>query len=333
MFSIGALLTTALAATVAFAKPNPASAPVSPRVLVFTKTEGFRHDSIPTAIEQLRKYGPDYNILFDFSEDATLFSDANMTKYDGVLFVSTSENILDGDQQGVFTKWLQSGGVYSGVHLACGTLQNMTAYKAAVGALFDYHPEQQVATFSPLTKDHPATADMPDQWSYSEEVYFFQSDPREMGATVLVTVDKSKLNNPNDSPDQPDIAGTPHPIAWYIEEPQYNYTVQGAPKHGRSFFTSLGHTNEVWQTDTFMYHVFGGLTWALDGASTRAYQVGIIGNDTTPPPPPPPQPENATSSSSDGTSKADVTKSSASPSFGSAGLLAATFALGAALLL
>jgi hypothetical protein len=68
MFSLGALFTAALASTVAFAKPNPAAAPVSPRVLVFTKTEGFRHDSIPTAIEQLRKYGPEYNLLFDFSE-------------------------------------------------------------------------------------------------------------------------------------------------------------------------------------------------------------------------------------------------------------------------
>lgn len=66
-------------------------------------------------------------------------------------------------------------------------------------------------TFSPLTKDHPATADMPDQWTYSEEVYFFQSDPREMGATVLVTVDKTKLNSErSDAAKSPAAAlGTP----------------------------------------------------------------------------------------------------------------------------
>jgi type 1 glutamine amidotransferase len=330
MFSLGALFTAALASTVAFAKPNPAAAPVSPRVLVFTKTEGFRHDSIPTAIEQLRKYGPEYNLLFDFSEDAGIFSDANMTAYDGVLFVSTSETILDPDQQGVFTKWLQSGGVYSGVHLACGTQQNMTAYKAAVGALFEYHPEQQEATFSPLTKDHPATADMPDQWTYSEEVYFYQSDPREMGATVLVTVDKTKLNNPTENPDEPPRSGTPHPIAWYIEKPQYNFLVQGAPKHGRSFYTSLGHTNEVWMTDTFMFHLLGGLTWALDGASTRAYQTGIIGNNTTPPPPPPPKPEdNTTNSAANGSG---LHKSAASPSMAAAGVVGGALALGLTLL-
>lgn len=66
--TIATVLTVALAATTGVAKPNPAAAPVSPRVLVFTKTEGFRHDSIPVAIEQLGKLGGEYNIDFDFTE-------------------------------------------------------------------------------------------------------------------------------------------------------------------------------------------------------------------------------------------------------------------------
>lgn len=94
--------------------------------------------------------------------DSSLFTDANMSLYDGVLFVSTSEGstshvpktredvpsshgtVLNDDQQGVFTKWLQSGGVYSGVHLACGTLQKMPTYKAAVGG--EYIPGPSLCT-------------------------------------------------------------------------------------------------------------------------------------------------------------------------------------------
>jgi hypothetical protein len=83
-------------------------------------------------------------------------------------------------------------------------------------------------------------------------------------------------------------------------------------------------------TDTFMFHLLGGLTWALDGASTRAYQTGIIGNNTTPPPPPPPKPEdNTTNSAANGSG---LHKSAASPSMAAAGVVGGALALGLTLL-
>ena len=62
-----------------------------PRVLVYTATEGYRHDSIPTAIEVLGQQGPSYNISFNFTEDRGQFTQDNLANYDGILFVSTSE--------------------------------------------------------------------------------------------------------------------------------------------------------------------------------------------------------------------------------------------------
>lgn len=94
----------------------------------------------------------------------------------------------------------------------------------------------------PLVKDHPSNRNIPDRWTYKEEVYFFVSDPRDQNATVTMTVDEASFKNEGgNKPPQ----GSPHPIAWYIEN--FNGSkplINGAEKSGRSFYTALGHSNE-----------------------------------------------------------------------------------------
>lgn len=135
-----------------------------PRVLVYTATEGYRHDSIPTAIEVLGQQGPSYNISFDFTEDRSRFTQEDLANYDGILFVSTSEegealltfsglcadlillsSVLDEGGQSAFQDWLQKGGVFVGAHSASACLYNAPFFRATVGALFDYHPDLQSA--------------------------------------------------------------------------------------------------------------------------------------------------------------------------------------------
>jgi hypothetical protein len=139
-----------------------------PRVLVYTATFGYRHDSIPTAIEVLRQQGPQYNVSFDFIEDPKQFTQDTLANYDGVLFVSTSEEgehlfcfidqvypeinllyclllVLDETGKAAFQDWLQKGGVFAGAHSASACLFNTSFFNATVGALFDYHPDLQSA--------------------------------------------------------------------------------------------------------------------------------------------------------------------------------------------
>ncbi|RSH78231.1 uncharacterized protein EHS24_002695 [Apiotrichum porosum] len=251
----------------------------TPKVLVYTATAGYRHDSIPTAIQVLGDHASDYGVDFVFSENASLFVDDTLSGFDGVMFVSNSDEVLDNTQQGALQRFFQNGGVYTGVHAASACLFNDTTYLQAVGALFDYHPEIQQATFERLNTTHPATAPVPDKWTFEEEVYYFRSDPRSVGATVLMTVDESSYVNNGTSTGSYPSMDDPHPIAWYIESPESALPLaDGAPKAGRSFYTSLGHLNSTWENSTFIEHVFGGLTWALDGASTKAYGVGLVGN-------------------------------------------------------
>ncbi|WVQ84484.1 hypothetical protein IAT38_006636 [Cryptococcus sp. DSM 104549] len=253
----------------------------TPRVLVYTATAGYRHDSIPTAIEVLGNVAGQYGVEFQFSEDKSLFTNETLSGFDGIMFVSNSEEVLDESGQAALQTFFQSGGAFAGVHSASACLWNDTSFGKAIGAYFDYHPEIQTATFERLNTTHPSTANVPDLWTFEEEVYYFRNDPRSNGAVVLLTVNESTYDNTGTSTGNYPSMGTPHPIAWYIDAIESAEPLaDGASKAGRSFYTSLGHLNSTWQNETFIGHVMEGLKWALDGASTKAYGVGLVGNGT-----------------------------------------------------
>ncbi|CAD6578414.1 MAG: hypothetical protein TREMPRED_002172 [Tremellales sp. Tagirdzhanova-0007] len=274
----------------------------TPRVLVYTATAGYRHDSIPTAIQVLGEQASSYNVSFVFSEDPNMFTNATLAGFDGVMFVLNSDEVLNLTGQAALQTYFQSGGVYTGVHSGSACLFDDTNYQQAIfgnEALFDYHPQLQSATFVRLNDTHPATVNLPDRWTYDEEVYYFRSDPRSAGAVALVTVDEtSYVDNGTTSGNYP-TQGTPHPIAWYIESPESAQPLlPSVTKAGRSFYTALGHLNTTWQNETFMEHVMSGLVWALEGASTKAYGVGLVGNEDSSTPPNSSTTSHSTSSTS-----------------------------------
>ncbi|QRW17739.1 class I glutamine amidotransferase-like protein [Rhizoctonia solani] len=147
------------------------------------------------------------------------------------------------------------------------------------GALFDYHPELQPVTFLVLDKDHPSTTMLPDRWTYKEEVYNFRSDPRSIGAKILLSVDPSSYTDTHiRTYDQ----GSPHPIAWYQER---GAGAADGSTAGRGFYTSLGHLESTWTDQIFLMHVLGGIQWALASNTTRAMnpngQVGAVPSSTS----------------------------------------------------
>ncbi|KAJ1307338.1 hypothetical protein OPQ81_001444 [Rhizoctonia solani] len=252
---------------------------VTPRILIYSATAGYRHESIPAAIAALQQLGQQHGIAFDATEDRTQFNDNNLANYDAVLFLSNSDEVLDDDGKQAFQVYLNKGGNYIGIHAASACLYNTTFYQNEVGALFDYHPELQPVTFLVLDKDHPSTTMLPDRWSYTEEVYNFRSDPRSVGAKVLLSVDVSSYT---DTHVQTHFHGSPHPIAWYQER---GAGAEDGSAAGRSFYTSLGHLTSTWADQTFLSHILGGIQWALASNTTRAMnpnaQVGAMPSSTS----------------------------------------------------
>ncbi|MEU3250677.1 ThuA domain-containing protein [Streptomyces sp. NPDC006997] len=239
-----ALLLGCVAATPAVSQ----SAPVTDasRILVFSKTAGFRHDSIPEGVNALRELGADGGFTVDATEDAGAFTARNLRKYDAVVFLSTTGDVLGPAQQRAFEGYIRKGGGYVGIHAAADTEYDWAFYGGLAGAYFQSHPAIQPATVDVEDRAHPATAGLEKAWNRTDEWYNYRSNPREH-AHVLASLDESSYTGGTMRGD--------HPIAWC-----QNY--QG----GRAFYTGGGHTKESYAEPAFRQHLLGGIRWATGAA-------------------------------------------------------------------
>lgn len=215
------------------------------KLLVFSKTGGFRHASIKDAILALQKLTTQYSVEADFTEDATVFTEANLKQYAAVVFLLTTGDILNNEQQSAFEHYIQAGGGYVGVHSASDTEYNWSWYGQLVGAYFDrVHGHSQVvpAMLTVTDTTHPSTSMIPTRWQRTDEWYNFATNPRK-NVQVLITLDETTYVG--------GVMGTDHPIAWYHD---YN--------GGRSWYTAMGHTSESYSEPLFLAHLWGGIVYA-----------------------------------------------------------------------
>jgi len=270
----------------------------SAKVLIFSATADFRHDSIPTAIQAMKTVGPAFNVQFDNTEDQTWFSSGQINQYDALIFLDNTGEVLDSDSQAAFEQYINAGGGFVGIHAASDCLRNSTFYGNELGAHFDYHPEITNATVDVIGPSHPSTAMLPKQWQVFDEMYNFKSDPRSIGAIVILSADESTYSDPGPRTFN---QGTPHPTAWFQE---HGAGVSPGGTAGRSFYTSLGHTNETWMDNIFLSHIMGGISWVLESNTTSsANSTATVGSGSSP-----------TSSTASGSSTSPVASSNASSS-------------------
>ncbi|MFI8533198.1 ThuA domain-containing protein [Streptomyces aquilus] len=216
------------------------------RVLVFSKTAGFRHDSIPEGIAAVRQLGESNGFTVDATEDAAAFTSRNLRRYDAVVFLSTTGDVLDAAQQTAFEGYIRHGGGYVGIHAAADTEYDWAFYGGLAGAYFQSHPAIQPATVTVEDRAHPATSGLARTWNRTDEWYNYRSNPREK-AHVLASLDESSYTGGTMNGD--------HPIAWC-----QNY--QG----GRAFYTGGGHTKESYADPLFRRHLAGGIRYAIGDA-------------------------------------------------------------------
>jgi type 1 glutamine amidotransferase len=220
-------------------------------VLVFSKTAGFRHGSIPDGIAAIERLGAENGFTVTATEDAAVFNDTELAAYEAVLWLSTTGDVLDAGQQGAFERYIQSGGGYMGVHAASDTEYDWPWYGGLVGAYFAGHPAQQTATVKVHGHNTAATAELPKRWTRWDEWYSFRDRPVD-SIRVLADLDERSYD-----PGQ-HAMGNPHPIAWCHE---YD--------GGRSFYTGMGHTSESFIEPEFLSHVLGGIEMVAGVARFR----------------------------------------------------------------
>ena len=208
-------------------------------VLVFSKTTGFRHDSIPQGIAALEALGAEHGFAVDRTEDAARFSDAVLARYKVVVFLNTTGNILDVGEKAAFERYIRSGGGFVGIHSASDTEYGWPWYGRLVGTWFASHPQIQRATVHIANPDHPSMKGLPLLWERTDEWYNFRSNPPGT-VQVLATLDEATYSG--------GAMGADHPIVWCQE-------IDG----GRSWYTAMGHTKESYAEPLFRLHLLGGI--------------------------------------------------------------------------
>lgn len=243
-----------LALFVAVTIPSMAATPK--RVLLVSVTKGFRHSG---AIEMGDKIIPelgsktgDWQVDFVRNDEdmARLMTADSLAKYDAIVFNNTTGQLPLPDPQ-AFLSWIKGGGGFVGIHAATDTYHEWPAYIDMIGGQFAGHGPQVEVECLIEDPNHAATRDLPAKFRVFDEIYLHKNFDRKK-VRGLITLDK----HPNE--------GTPgdYPIAWCR-----------AYGKGRVFYTSLGHRDDVWESEIYQKHLTGGIRWALGLAKGSATPV------------------------------------------------------------
>ncbi|HET8737424.1 MAG TPA: ThuA domain-containing protein [Pricia sp.] len=227
-----------------------------PKVLVFSKTMGFKHASIPVGIAAIQKLGNENGFEVDTTKNAELFNEDNLKQYSAIVFLSTTMNVLDAKQEAAFERYIQSGGGFAGIHAAADTEYDWGWYTRLLGAQFQSHPAgTPEADFIIKDKNFNATAFFTDSvWHRNDEIYNYKNINPDVN--VIMTVDESSYEGGTN--------GEYHPFAWYHE---YD--------GGRAFYTGAGHTDESYSEDLFLKHILGGIQYAIGDNEELDYSKAV----------------------------------------------------------
>lgn len=221
----------------------------SPKILVFSKTAGFHHESIPSGIAALQKLGAENGFEVDTTTMSSKFTEENLAQYSAVVFLNTTGDVLNNYQEADFERYIQAGGGFMGIHSAADTEYEWGWYGRMVGGYFidhpginDPHPNVQMGSLEVIDASHPSTSFLPNPWERTDEWYSYKNLNPDVH--VLLKLDENSYKGGYDMGD--------HPIAWY-----HDYD------GGRAFFTGSGHTNESYTEELYLKHVLAGLQYAM----------------------------------------------------------------------
>ncbi|MGQ8366101.1 ThuA domain-containing protein [Glaciecola sp. 1036] len=223
-------------------------------VLLFTKTAGWHHESINDAIPAMRGLAQRHNFSLEWHEDASRFNDDFLAKFDVIVFINTTGDILNDQQQKAFQKFIQSGKGFVGVHSASDTEYDWPWYGKLVGHYFKIHPVIQTAIIENIDNSFPGMQAVRSRHLWTDEFYDFR--PANIDSlNYIMSIDENTYSAEVKWGDlESKGMGDFHPMAWYHE---YD--------GGRSFYTALGHLPAVYKDQVFLEHLYGGIYWAATG--------------------------------------------------------------------
>lgn len=234
-----------------FLLPSSASFGQQFKALIFSKTQGFRHQSVPEGVVALKKLASKHRFEVYATEDATVFTKESLAQYDVIIMMSTTGNIFDDAQKEAFQDFVRSGKGVVGIHSAADTEYGWEWYNKMIGGQFNHHPHQQTARMKVVNQNHPSTYHLNENWLRTDEWYEYKNFNQDVN--ILVQLDETTYDVGTKDGKKAGM-GDVHPIAWYHEF-----------ETGRVFYTGLGHVEEAFEDADFLDHVYGGIWYAAVG--------------------------------------------------------------------
>jgi len=221
--------------------PGPGGPAITPvRVLLFSATAGFRHESIDTARQTLTSLAATTGeFTVASSENLADLNAARLATVDVLFFMLTSgELAIDDTQKAAILAFVENGGGFIGVHSATDMFRTWPDYGRLIGGYFKEHPWTQTATVTVEDRAHPTTTSLGASFQIMEEFYTFTENPRP-SVHVLLTLDASSVGTTGD-----------YPLAW-----------TRSVGSGRVYYNALGHFQSTWTNPTFQAQMRAAIAW------------------------------------------------------------------------
>ena len=243
--------------TVAPAIPADLAAPA---VLVFSKTNSFRHeDGIVGGAKALQSITRKNHWGMFHTENGAVFNERDLARFDAVVFLNASGDVLNEKQEHAFQSWLEAGGGWLGIHSAGDSSHLAWQWyrDKLIGANFTAHimgPQFQTATVVLENHEHPVLRGLPDIWQHEDEWYSWEHSPRVEGFTILAVLDEDSYTPVQKfMGKERDLRMGDHPVVW-----------SNCIGSGRSVYAAMGHQAEAFEQVQFRHLIDNALTWLIE---------------------------------------------------------------------
>jgi type 1 glutamine amidotransferase len=290
--TLAAVLLAVLAPTPAVGQPDdqvkkvmaalPDKAPATPKakrkILIYSKTAGFRHDSIPIGSKAIEMMGDKTGAYTAFhTEDESFFEPEKLKAFDAVFMMNTTGDCLlpkhDKNnpaevkearaREAMLKKSLEdfvsSGKGLAGVHSATDTYGGWKESNKMMGGAFVSHPWHKMVPVKIADPKSPITAAFDGKnFEIADEIYMFRDDTAlATDRRYLLVLDFEKMSA-KDQEGGKRKDGT-YPIAWI-----------NTYGKGHCFYCSLGHRQEIYWNPTILKHYLAGIQYALGDLEANA---------------------------------------------------------------
>lgn len=225
-------------------------------VLIFSKTNGFRHvEHIPHSTRVIADLARAQGRQSFATENAAVFHPKLLRRFRVVVLNSPSGDAYTPSQRRAFEDYIRRGGRVVALHAAGGDSTYAWNFYGArmIGARFIGHPggeEQfQPAEITIRRPDHPIMAGVKLPWRPVDEWYSFDKVPSGPDVQLLATIDERSYRLGKKL-----AMGAVHPVVWVTRVDR-----------GAVFYSALGHRPEAYDDPNYRQMITNALRWAAAG--------------------------------------------------------------------